>query len=34
MRWENLTGYWTDAGKFETMFAANAYWAKKKGIVA
>ena len=34
MRWENLTGYWTDAGKFETLFAANAYWAKKKGIVA
>lgn len=32
MRWEKLTGFWTDAGKFETLFAANAYWAKKKGI--
>lgn len=32
MRWENLTGFWTDAGKFETLFAANHYWAKKKGV--
>lgn len=32
MRTEKLTGFWTDAGKFETLFAANAYWAKKKGI--
>ena len=27
-----LDGFWTDAGKFETLFAANAYWAKKKGV--
>ncbi len=33
MRWEKLTGFWTDAGKFETLFAANAYWAKKKGVL-
>lgn len=32
MRWEKLTGFWTDAGKFETLFAANRYWAKKKGV--
>jgi len=34
LQWRELEGYWTDAGKFETLFAANAYWAKKKGIVA
>ncbi len=33
MRWEKLTGYWTDAGKFETLYAANNYWAKKKGVL-
>lgn len=32
MRWELLNGFWTDAGKFETLFLAGAYWAKKKGI--
>lgn len=31
LRWELLDGFWTDAGKFETLFAANSYWAKKKG---
>ena len=30
MKWEILDGFWTDAGKFETLFQANAYWAKKK----
>lgn len=34
MRWEKLTGFWADAGKFKTLFAANVYWAKKKGVVA
>ena len=34
LKWEMLDGFWTDAGKFETLFAANAYWAKKKGVVA
>lgn len=33
MRIEKLTGFWTDAGKFETLFAANSYWAKKKGVL-
>ena len=32
LRWQHLDGFWTDAGKFETLFAANAYWAKKKGV--
>lgn len=32
LKWELLKGFWTDAGKFETLFAANAYWAKKKGV--
>jgi len=32
MRWQELGGFWTDAGKFDTLFQASAYWAKKKGI--
>ena len=32
MKWELLNGFWTDAGKFETLFQANAYWAAKKGV--
>ena len=32
MRWELLSGFWTDAGKFETLFKASAYWARKKGV--
>ncbi len=32
MKWEILEGFWTDAGKFETLFQANSYWARKKGI--
>ena len=30
LKWELLHGFWTDAGKFETLFLANSYWAKKK----
>ncbi len=30
LRWEILDGFWTDAGKFETLFAASAFWAQKK----
>jgi len=30
LSWEELSGYWQDAGKFETLFAANAYWSKKQ----
>lgn len=29
MRWEELRGYWLDAGTFQTLFLANQYWAKK-----
>ncbi len=32
MQWRELKGYWQDAGTFNTLFQANAYWAKKKGI--
>ena len=32
MKWEILRGFWTDAGKFETLFLANSYWAKKSGV--
>jgi glucose-1-phosphate thymidylyltransferase len=30
LRWEELKGFWTDAGKFESMHLASSYWAKKK----
>lgn len=29
LNWVELKGYWLDAGTFETLFAANVYWAKK-----
>lgn len=29
LRWAELQGYWLDAGTFETLFAANVYWANK-----
>lgn len=32
MKWQILDGFWKDAGKFETLFEANSYWATKKGI--
>lgn len=32
LKWEPLKGFWMDAGKFETLFQANAYWAKKSGV--
>jgi glucose-1-phosphate thymidylyltransferase len=31
LRWEELDGYWLDAGTFDTLFLANLYWAKKRG---
>ena len=34
LTWQELKGFWTDAGKFETLFLANAYWAKKHGVTA
>lgn len=30
MNWIELTGFWSDSGTFETLFAANQYWAEKK----
>jgi len=30
MRWEELKGFWTDAGTFKSLYQANKYWAKKK----
>lgn len=32
MRWEEFKGFWSDAGTFESLYRANKYWAKKKGI--
>ena len=29
LRWANLDGYWMDAGTFDSLLAANNYWAKK-----
>jgi glucose-1-phosphate thymidylyltransferase len=34
MKWEILKGFWLDAGKFETLYLANSYWAKKRGVKA
>jgi len=30
LSWQELKGYWKDAGTFKTLFEANRYWAKKK----
>jgi glucose-1-phosphate thymidylyltransferase len=30
MRWQELEGFWTDAGTFDSLFLANLYWAQKK----
>ena len=29
LRWTELGGFWTDAGTFESLFRAGAYWAQK-----
>jgi len=29
--WAELTGFWTDAGTYDSLFKANNYWARKKG---
>lgn len=28
--WEELNGYWSDAGTFDSLFKANSYWATQK----
>lgn len=30
LRWEQLSGYWGDAGTFDSLFKANSYWATQK----
>lgn len=30
LQWKELTGYWSDAGTFYSLFRSNRYWAKKK----
>lgn len=30
--WEELKGFWSDAGTFESLYMSNKYWAKKKGV--
>ena len=30
LRWAELDGFWSDAGTFNSMYQASAYWAKKK----
>jgi glucose-1-phosphate thymidylyltransferase len=32
LKWEELKGWWLDAGTFETLFLANKYWAAKRGV--
>ncbi|MBI2051143.1 NTP transferase domain-containing protein [Candidatus Roizmanbacteria bacterium] len=34
MRWEELDGYWLDAGTYDTLLRANLYWAKKAGFTS
>jgi glucose-1-phosphate thymidylyltransferase len=31
LTWAELNGYWLDAGTFDTLLLANAYWGKKNG---
>lgn len=32
LTWIILSGFWSDAGTFETLYKANEYWSKKGGI--
>ena len=32
LRWARLSGFWLDAGTFETLFQVNKYWAEKSKI--
>lgn len=29
LRWEELSGFWSDAGTFDSLFTASAFWAEK-----
>lgn len=33
MRWEELKGFWSDAGTFESLLKASQYWARKRRMV-
>ena len=30
LHWSELSGYWLDAGSFDTLYLANKYWTEKK----
>lgn len=32
LKWEELNGFWCDAGSFDTLYKANKYWAEKNGV--
>lgn len=32
MHWQELKGFWSDAGTFESLFRSNKFWAGKRGI--
>lgn len=34
LRWAELNGFWSDAGTFESLFRASAYWGQKVTKVA
>ncbi len=29
LNWANLTGFWSDAGTFESLYRSSVYWARK-----
>ncbi len=29
LRWANLSGFWSDAGTFESLYRSNVFWARK-----
>lgn len=31
LSWVELSGFWSDAGTFDTLFSSNDYWARKAG---
>lgn len=31
LRWEELKGFWSDAGTFDSLFLANKFWAERDG---
>lgn len=31
LRWVELSGFWSDAGTFRSLFTSNRYWAEKSG---